>query len=374
MECPSCQARLPEGGRFCDECGAPVPIVCQSCGAPNRQGAKFCAKCGSELAAGTDGLLTASARAPQSTLRASSADRRQLTILFCDLVGSTALAARMDPEDLREVIGTYQKCVAEIVGRFDGFVARYMGDGVLAYFGYPQSHEDDAERAMKAGLALVEAVGRLELSERLQTRIGIATGLVVVGDLVGCGEAQERGVVGETPNVAVRLQTLAAPDSVVIAASTHRLGGGLFEYEDLGALEVKGFSKPLRAWRVLRETAVESQFEALHPSALTPIIGRNEEIELLLRRWQRAKTGEGQVVSISGEPGIGKSRLTVALQTEDSSRAAHPFTPFLLAAPSEQRALSVHHAAPTSRRVHSRRYAAGQTRQARGVARSDCAA
>ena len=258
MECPSCQARLPEGGRFCDECGAPVPIVCQSCGAPNRQGAKFCAKCGSELAAGTDGLLTASARAAQSTLRASSADRRQLTILFCDLVGSTALAARMDPEDLREVIGTYQMCVAEIVGRFDGFVARYMGDGVLAYFGYPQSHEDDAERAMKAGLALVEAVGRLELSERLQTRIGIATGLVVVGDLVGCGEAQERGVVGATPNVAVRLQALAAPDFVVIAASTHRLGGGLFEYEDLGALEVKGFSKPLRAWRVLRETAVES--------------------------------------------------------------------------------------------------------------------
>jgi class 3 adenylate cyclase/predicted ATPase len=322
MECPSCQARLPEGGRFCDECGAPVPIVCQSCGAPNRQGAKFCAKCGSELAAGTDGLLTASA---------SSADRRQLTILFCDLVGSTALAARMDPEDLREVIGTYQKCVAEIVGRFDGFVARYMGDGVLAYFGYPQSHEDDAERAMKAGLALVEAVGRLELSERLQTRIGIATGLVVVGDLVGCGEAQERGVVGETPNVAVRLQALAAPDSVVIAASTHRLGGGLFEYEDLGALEVKGFSKPLRAWRVLRETAVESRFEALHPSALTPIIGRNEEIELLLRRWQRAKTGEGQVVSISGEPGIGKSRLTVALQqmiqAEPHTRLRHFCSP-----------------------------------------------
>ena len=329
MECPSCQAHLPEGGRFCDECGAPVPTVCQSCGAPNRQGAKFCRTCGIALAIGTDGLLTgAPAWTPQS---ASSADRRQLTILFCDLVASTALSARMDPEDLRAVIGTYQKCVAEIVGRFDGFVARYMGDGVLAYFGYPQSHEDDAERAMKAGLALVEAVGRLDLSERLQTRVGIATGLVVVGDLVGCGEAQERGVVGETPNVAVRLQAIAAPDSVVIAASTHRLGGGLFEYEDLGAVEAKGFSKPLRAWRVLRETAVESRFEAFHPSALTPIIGRDEEIELLLRRWQRAKTGEGQVVLISGDPGIGKSRLTIALQekiqAEPHTRLRHFCSP-----------------------------------------------
>jgi class 3 adenylate cyclase len=242
-----------------------------------------------------------------------SAERRQVTVMFSDLVGSTALSARMDPEDLREVISAYQQCVAETVRRFGGFVAKYMGDGVLVYFGYPQAHEDDAERAVRAGLELVAAVAGLKTRASLQTRVGIATGLVVVGDLVGSGEAQERGIVGETPNLAARLQGIAEPDMVVIAEGTRRLLGNLFELEDLGPKDLKGIAGPVRAWAALRASSAEGRFEALHASGLTALVGREEELELLLRRWSRAKTGEGQVVLISGEAGIGKSRLTAAL-------------------------------------------------------------
>ena len=241
------------------------------------------------------------------------AERRQVTVMFSDLVGSTALSARMDPEDLREVISTYQKCVTETVGRFGGFVAKYMGDGVLIYFGYPQAHEDDAERAVRAGLELVAAVSDLKTHAALQTRVGIATGLVVVGDLIGSGASQEQAIVGETPNLAARLQGIAEPNAVVIAEGTRKLLGNLFELEELGAKELKGISGPMRAWGALRPASVESRFEALHASGLTKLVGREEELELLLRRWLKAKTGEGQVVLISGEPGIGKSRLTVAL-------------------------------------------------------------
>ena len=242
-----------------------------------------------------------------------SAERRQVTVMFSDLVGSTALSARMDPEDLREVISAYQKCVAETVQRFGGFVAKYMGDGVLVYFGYPQAHEDDAERAVRAGLELIAAVGGLKPGAPLRTRVGIATGLVVVGELIGSGEAQERGIVGETPNLAARLQGLAEPNSVVIAESTRKLLGNLFELEDLGASDLKGISGPVRAWTALRPSSVESRFEALHTEGLTELVGREEELDLLLRRWTKAKTGEGQVVLLSGEAGIGKSRLTAAL-------------------------------------------------------------
>jgi class 3 adenylate cyclase len=241
------------------------------------------------------------------------AERRQVTVMFSDLVGSTALSARMDPEDLRELISAYQKCVAETVQRFGGFVAKYMGDGVLIYFGYPQAHEDDAERAVRAGLELVAAVGALKTHAPLQTRVGIATGLVVVGDLVGSGASQEQAIVGETPNLAARLQGAAEPNSVVIAESTRRLVGNLFELQDVGAQELKGISGPVRAWAVLRPALVESRFEALHAGGLTELVGREEELELLLRRWSKAKTGEGQVVLLSGEPGIGKSRLTAAV-------------------------------------------------------------
>ena len=243
----------------------------------------------------------------------TDAERRQVTVMFSDLVGSTALSARMDPEDLREVISAYQKCVADTVGRFGGFVAQYMGDGVLIYFGYPQAHEDDAERAVRAGLELVAAVGDLKTHAALQARVGIATGMVVVGDLIGSGASQQQAIVGETPNLAARLQGIAEPSSVVIAESTRRLLGNLFELEDLGAKDLKGITGPVRAWAALRASSAEGRFEAMHETGLTALVGREEELELLLRLWSRAKTGEGQVVLLSGEAGIGKSRLTAAL-------------------------------------------------------------
>ncbi len=255
----------------------------------------------------SDGQHAIAEAAPQS-----AAERRQLTVMFCDLVGSTALSSRFDPEDLRELIGAYHRCVADTVARFDGFVAKYMGDRVLAYFGYPQAHEDDAERAVRAGLAPHDTVGRLDTPVPLQARLGIDSGLVVVGDLIGAGSAQERGVVGDTPNLAARLQVLAAPGTLVIADATRRQIGGLFELEDLGSQNLAGFAEPQRAWRVAGESGVVSRFEALRSGA-TPLIGRDEELELLQRRWRQAKGGEGRVVLVSGEPGIGKSRLSAEI-------------------------------------------------------------
>ncbi len=258
--------------------------------------------------------LSALADPESASGRPDRAERRQLTVMFCDLVGSTALSSRLDPEDLREVIAAYHRGVAEVVAGFDGFVAKYMGDGVLVYFGYPRAHEDDAERAVRAGLGAIDAVGRLDVkSVRLQARVGIATGLVVVGDLIGEGSAQEQSVVGETPNLAARLQALAEPHAVVIATGTRRLVGDLFDYRDLGAVELKGVAGRVPASQVLRPSAVASRFEALRGLALTPLIGRDEEIDLLLRRWARAKAGNGQVVLLSGEPGLGKSRIAAAL-------------------------------------------------------------
>jgi class 3 adenylate cyclase/predicted ATPase len=262
--------------------------------------------------------------APASTAPtvAAEAERRQLTVLFCDLAGSTELAARLDPEDLRAIINAYHQAVAAVLTGFGGFVAKYMGDGILAYFGYPQAHEEDAERAVRAGLAIVERVAQLALAEPLQVRIGIATGLVVVGDLIGAGAAQEQAVVGETPNLAARLQGLAEPNQIVIADATRRQIGSLFEIRDLGAPALKGFAAGQQVWHVVGESGVASRFEALRSGA-TPLVGRDEEIDLMLRRWAQAKAGEGRVVLISAEPGIGKSRLAEAVEERI---AAEPHT------------------------------------------------
>ncbi len=270
--------------------------------------------------------LRAAAKSPSLTPSADSAERRQVTVMFSDLVGSTALSTRMDPEDLREVISDYQKCVAETVRRFGGFVAKYMGDGVLMYFGYPQAHEHDAERAVRAGLELAAAVAALKSRVPMQARVGIATGLVVVGDLIGSGEAQERGIVGETPNLAARLQGIAEPGEVVIAEATRKLLGNLFELRDLGAHDLKGLAAPVRAFAALRASSVESRFEALNAGRMTALVGRNEESERLLRGWSMARDGRGQALLLLGEAGIGKSRLTAGLTeslANDANAAPH---------------------------------------------------
>ena len=243
------------------------------------------------------------------------AERRQLTVLFCDLVGSTELASRLDPEDMGALMRAYHAACKETVGRWEGHVAKLMGDGVLAYFGYPHAHEDDAERAARAALDLVQSVAGLTAAGRpLAARVGIATGLVMVGELVGEGAAQEQTVVGETPNLAARLQAMAEPGSVVIAAVTQRLLGGLFVFDDLGPQNLKGFRDPVQAFRIVADSDAASRFEALHGRLLTPLVGREHELGLLLERFERAREGEGQVVLLSGEPGIGKSRLVRALR------------------------------------------------------------
>jgi len=283
-------------------------MVCPNCKADIPAGSKFCVRCGTVLEAGSPPSL---AIVPST----SSAERRQLTVMFCDLVGSTALSTRLDPEDLREVMVAYQTYVAETVARFGGFVASYMGDGVLVYFGYPQAHEHASESAARAGLALVGGLSGRNWPSKVapQVRIGIATGLVIVGNLAGEDEAQQHGIVGGTPNLAARLQALAEPNAVVIEPTTHRLTGGLFDYRDLGAVVLKGFAEPVQAWQVLGPSAAESRFDALHAAGVAPLLGRDEELELLLRRWQQAKNGAGRIVLLSGEAGIGKSRLGTAL-------------------------------------------------------------
>ena len=263
---------------------------------------------------------------PSSAAHKAQAERRQLTVMFVDLVGSTALANRVDPEDMRDVIRAYQNAVAGEVARFEGHVAKFMGDGVLAYFGWPRAHEDDAERAVRSGLAVAAAVAELKspTGSPLAARVGISTGLVVVGDLVGDGAAQEEAVVGKTPNLAARLQTLARPGAVLISEPTRRLLGELFELEHVPVAVAKGFSGPISTFRVLGEGSAESRFEALHAAGVTPLVGREHELGLLLDRWERAKEGEGQVVLLAGEPGIGKSRLVQALRER---LAGEPYMP-----------------------------------------------
>ncbi len=315
MHCTNCAAEVPEQRKFCGQCGAAVVRRCLTCGAANPALNKFCGDCGTRL------RVDSPAAAPTAR-DARPIERRQLTVLFCDLVGSTALSARLDPEDFGAIIADYRRCITETVASFDGFVARHHGDGAVAYFGYPHAHEDDAERAVHASLALVQAVATLPAKEKLSARVGVATGVALVGDMSESAISEEHGILGDTPNLAARLQSLAQPGAVIISDRTKTIAGPQFEYLDLGKVEFKGFVKPVAAWQVAGKTAVTSRSHALQSSDLLPLIGRDEEIELLLRRWERAKSGEGQVVLLSGEAGIGKSRLTIAL-LEQLAREPH---------------------------------------------------
>jgi class 3 adenylate cyclase len=264
--------------------------------------------------------LRESSVAPRSTLHAQRSDgeRRQLTVMFIDVVGSTTLSQQLDPEDYHGRVVAYQAACRQVIARYDGHIAQYLGDGVLAYFGYPTAHEEDAARAVRSGLEIVAAVSQLTYTPPLQVRVGIHTGPVVVGE-IGAGEHTERLALGETPNLAARVQGIAQPDTVVLSALTHRLIAGLFECQDLGPQTLKGSSTPLLLYRVSGESAAQSRFEVAISAGLTPFIGREHEVELLQERWERAKQGSGQVVLLSGEPGIGKSRLV----QECKERFAH---------------------------------------------------
>ncbi len=315
MRCLQCQFENKSGRRFCSNCGAGLPLICEACGFENDAGDQFCGGCGAELTSGPKQVPANEDNTP-SPEPGSAAERRHLTVMFIDLVGSTKLSAEMDPEDLRQIITKFQDSCSLRVKDFGGYVARLMGDGLLVYFGYPVAFEDMPERAVRAGLNIVEDIAAFDLqhSQRLQVRVGIATGLVVVGDLVGEQTAIERAVVGETPNLAARLQGLAQPDSVVISAATARGLEGLFEFEDLGDHQVKGFGAPVHAYRPLKSLAISSRFEAYHGANLTPLVGRTEEISFLRQRWSQTLDGEGQVVTLSGEAGIGKSRILEAMR------------------------------------------------------------
>lgn len=328
MQCPKCNATPHDGTKFCAQCGTALPRSCPACGKVVGAQARFCSECGSVL----QGEPPAKTAAPKVDAKPtppgpqSTPERRQLTIMFCDMVGSSALSTRLDPEEQREIVSAFQACCSNEIKRLGGMVAQYLGDGVLAYFGYPAAHEDDAERAVRTGLAILDVVGTLRPAPgvALQARIGIASGVVVVGDLVREGVTQENAAIGETTNLAARLQSLAEPDTVIIGPETHRLVGPLFEYRDLGARRLKGFSQPVQVRQVLGVGNVESRFEARHPAGASLLLGREDEFDLLLHRWEQAERGEGRVVLVTGEAGIGKSRLTRALQEHVRTKVHTP--------------------------------------------------
>jgi class 3 adenylate cyclase/DNA-binding winged helix-turn-helix (wHTH) protein/predicted ATPase len=333
IACPQCQQENSVRASFCGECGARLVWVCPACSHAESPHMRFCSACGtllmpslpatsSPLSMPQGNLQPAQiglGGAPSAAQGELEAERRHLTLLFCDLVDSTPLSARLDPEELREVVRAYHAVCAEVIERFDGYIAQYLGDGLLVYFGYPRAHEDDAQRAVRVGLGIVEALRPLqtrlqqERAVSLAVRVGIHSGLVVVGD-IGQGSRHERLALGEAPNLAARLQGLAPPDTVLISATTARLVRGWFVCEALGDQTLKGFSAPMPVYRVLRESGAQSRLDTIAASGLTPLVGREQEVELLLERWKHAKDGLGQVLVLSGEAGIGKSRLVRALQ------------------------------------------------------------
>jgi TOMM system kinase/cyclase fusion protein len=328
MRCPQCQFENGDTAKFCEECGSRLVRTCPGCGHEVSPRANFCPECGSRLTEASSGLSQTDRQREAQTAQieplpaergTAEAERRQLTVLFCDLVESTALAGRLDPEELREIVRAYQATCAEVIQRFDGHIAQYLGDGLLVYFGYPRAHEDDARRAIHTGLGMVEAIGTLNTrlaqnkSIRLAVRVGIHTGLVVVGEVGGSGR-QERLALGETPNVAARIQGIAAPDTVVVSAATFHLVQGVFSAEDIGTHMLKGVATPVQVYRVLGENGSLSRLDVAVTRGLTPLVGRELEVTLLLERWAQVREGVGQVVVLNGEPGIGKSRLVEMLK------------------------------------------------------------
>ena len=322
MQCPQCQHENPAYANFCLNCGTRLAQVCPQCQQVLPADAKFCLACGHALLAAPQPAPPLAHPTqvipPPTTPHTPEAERRQLTVLFCDLVGSTTLSGQLDPEDLREVVRAYQAACAEVIQRFDGYIAQYLGDGLLVYFGYPRAHEDDAQRAVRAGLGIVEAIGTLntqlaqEKGVRLAVRLGIHTGLVVVGEMGG-GSRREQLALGETPNVAARIQGLAAPDTVLVSTATYRLIAGFFERQDLGTPTLKGVTEPVPVYQILGESAAQSRLDVAGVTGLTPLVGRETEVTLLRERWAQSTEGLGQVALLSGEAGIGKSRLVHVL-------------------------------------------------------------
>src|SRR3972149_1734381 len=320
MRCSSCGFENPEGMNFCGKCASLLSPRCPQCGFENPPEFAFCGKCAAPL--------TGQSPVPKSTQRylqldkqedkaAPEAERRQLTVMFCDLVGSTSISENLDPEELRDVVRIYQEVCSEVIDCCEWHIAQYLGDGLLVYFGYPLAHEDDAQRAVRGGLEIVGAISELSLptllQESLQVRIGIHTGPVVVGE-IGRGEKREQLALGDTLNIASRLQNLAEPNTVVISSVTYHLTEGLFECRDLGLHTLKGVLTPLGVSRVLQESGVRSRFEVAVSKGLTPLVGREQEVELLLECWEQVRKGRGQVVLLCGEPGIGKSRLVQVMK------------------------------------------------------------
>ncbi len=324
MKCPRCQHENPAGVKFCGACGTRLEVLCPTCQAANPPTNRFCHECGQVLTVAVEPVQAAEPTrplgGPQAGLRIpAEAERRQLTVMFCDLVGSTALSGTLDPEDMREIVRAYQEACAEVIHSFEGHIAQYLGDGLLVYFGYPRAHEDDAPRAVRAALGIADAMERLNVrlrregDARLAVRVGIHTGLVVVGE-IGSGTRHEQLALGETPNLAARLQTIAEPDTVVISTATRRLIQGLFVLRDLGRHALKGVSAPMALFQVLGKSEGLSRLDAAARAGLTPLVGRAQEVGLLLDRWEQVTEGQGQVVLLSGEPGIGKSRLVQVVE------------------------------------------------------------
>ena len=322
MQCPKCQHKNPEAANFCMTCGTKLERKCPHCGADCPEKAVFCMKCGTKLLGETTPTPTSTEQPVEESFierQTPEAERRQLTVMFCDLVGSTVLSAQLDPEALRDVVRAYQEVCAKVIVRFEGHIAQYLGDGLLVYFGYPRAHEDDAQRAVRSGLGIVEGLDHLnarlkqEKNISLSVRVGIHTGLVVVGEMGG-GERREQLALGETPNIAARLQALAEPNTLVISIATYRLIEGFFDCQQKGAHVLKGISQPIEIYQVKNESTARSRLDMMATTALTPLVGREQEVTILLERWAQVKDGSGHVVLLNGEAGIGKSRLVQVLK------------------------------------------------------------